>query len=278
MIRCVRGLWSLGPTLVLLLGLFAEPLLALPRAVSGDASFWQVLGKEVSSCLAPFRPGIRSCNVGLQLHEGERLIGSGSLKLARDGRASFILSTDGASCRFFSDGATATCLLTTPGDRVRFDTASDGACPFPVIRINKHPEQGFQLDFMLNLGRISASTPVDLAVHPEAADYICGKIRDRFPFAELENDRLRFYPVATGPSTLEMRRESGKITGFRAAVSQDGRPDLWVTIDPLLGDPDLASLSLDLRPEGGTVPLSGLESVMKFIQGFYAILSSLVPK
>ena len=278
MIRRLPGRWNLGPTLVLLLGCWAGPLWALPQAVTGDAPFWETLGREVASCLAPFQPGIRACNIGLELREGERVVGTGSLKLARDGRASFILSTNEASCRFFSDGATATCLLTTPGDQVRFDTASDGACPFPVVRISKHPEQGFQLDFMLNLGRISASTPVDLAVHPETAGYICGKIRDRFPFAEVGNDRLRFYHAATAPWKLELLRESGKITGFRAAVSQDGRPDLWVAVDPLLGDPELASLSLDLRPEGGTVPLSGLESVMKFIQGFYAILSSLVPK
>jgi len=269
--------WA-GLVLALSLSLIPARGSALPVPVSADNGFWQTLKADLEGCLSPIRPGLRSFDLGLELREGDRVVGTGSLKLALDQRVSFILSTPEASFRFFSHGATATCLLSTPGDLVRFDTASDGACPFPVVRISKHPEQGFQLDLMLNLGRISASMPVDLSVHPETAGYICGKIRDRFPFAETEGDRQRFFLTATGSAVIELHREAGKIVGFRGAVSQDGRPDLWVTVDPLRADPDLASLPIDLMPQGGTVPLSGLESVMKFIQGFYAILSSLLPK
>lgn len=266
-ILCFLAVWS-----------FSQTAFSLPLPVKDDASFWQSLKSDLEACLNPINPGIRSFELGLALHDGERILGTGSLKLAQDQRTSFILSTADGVCHFFSRGATATCLLRTPTDQVRFETASDGACPFPILRISKHPEQGFQLDISMNLGRLSASAPVDLAVHPETSGHICKKMQERFLFAETVGDHQRFYSDASGPLALEIRREAGKIVGFRAAVSREDRPDFWVVVDPLRAGIELPTLPETLMPEGGTVPLNGIESVMRFIKGFYAILSSLVPR
>ncbi len=269
------------PLVALLGALFlALPLSAadFARPVASETEFWTSLETSISATLLPITPDIDAFRLDLAIRQGERVCGSGTISLKRGDYALLALSSPEASFRYLAMGATATCLLDLAGKRTLFISGPERRIPIPTIRIDRAPEGDFAMNLVVNLATMIASRPIDLGVHPETPAHIIKKLRESHPWCLETPAELVFSKEPNASPTVILQRQRGLITGFEMIFPQEGSPAIRVCVTPL--EIGAAAHHADVRNlfPPGRIPEPGADTLMTFMHGFYAVLSSMMPK
>lgn len=248
------------------------------RNVASETEFWTSLEKDVAATLLPIAPDIDAFRLDLAISQGDRTVGSGTISLKKNDHALLALSASNALFRYLAVGATATCLLDLGGVRTLFVSGPERQIPVPTVRIDRAAEGEYAMNLVMNLAVLVATRPIDIGVHPKTPAHIAKKLRETHPWCLETPSELRFSKERTASPTVILGRHEGLITSFELVFPQDGAPPVSVRADPLaigtaVRHPDVASL---FPP--GRIPEPGADTLITFMQGFYQVLSGMIPK
>ncbi len=246
--------------------------------VASEPAFWTALEKDVAATLLPIAPDIDAFRLGLEIAQGDRAVGSGTISVKKNDHALLELSAQNALFRYLAVGATATCLLDLGGTQTLFVSGPERQIPIPTVRVDRAAEGEFAMNLVMNLAVLVATRPIDIGVHPQTPAHIAKKLRETHPWCLETPSELRFSKEQAASATVILTRRDGFITAFELVFPQDGAPPVRVRVDPLaIGaaaqHPDMAGL---FPP--GRIPEPGADTLITFMHGFYNVLSGMIPR
>ncbi|HOY66554.1 MAG TPA: hypothetical protein PLP29_06670 [Candidatus Ozemobacteraceae bacterium] len=247
------------------------------RNVASETAFWDGLETSVASALLPIAPAMDALHLDLSVKEGENVRGSGSIRLRNGDHALLSLSSRDAAFRYLAVGASASCLLELAGERTLFVSGPDREVPIPTVRIDRSPDGEFNLNLVMNLAVLIATRPIDLGVDPGTPAHIAKKLRTNLPWCRETSGMLEFSARETASPTVLLLRGPVGITGFELRFPREQGPEIRVRVDPLAVGPAAPVSRVEPFPEARQAQ-PGADTLITFMRGFYAVLSSMIPQ
>lgn len=240
---------------------------------SGD---WSTIGSAIASTLSPIQVDAPGLYLEFRLWSGENLLGTGTIGVRKGEGVWFGLRSPSSMFRYLSRGASISCLLETPTDKVLFHAQPGEYAPFPVVRIEKEASAGFRLDLMMNYRTFTASEPAEFSVHPETAAYLTEKLKSRYPVVITSDQEYRLRPAEMASDAVIIHRTAEGCSGFSAVFPVEGQSPLRLEINPLNPKGPFPPLPEDWITPGARTPTSGFDATTSFCKGFYGILSEML--